>query len=179
MSRTLACLVLASSWLCHDLLLPAHTFCLLIYLHCNIELVYSTYLGSHIRTHSLAYYPRLCEGMCLAPINAFHCATDKTKALHGFWEIVFSLGSLDKFKEGKEYGLEEGKKSGLEEEGDFNRMFNQGARQGKADERNRWVEAGHCEQDRDTVRATSDNKNKQKARGKTSDIYVMDEYVHT
>jgi hypothetical protein len=76
-----------------------------------------------------------CKGMCLAPINAFHCATDKTKALHGFWEIVFSLGSLDKFKEGKEYGLEEGKKSGLEEEGDFNRMFNQGARQGKADER--------------------------------------------
>jgi hypothetical protein len=29
------------------------------------------------------------------------------------------------------------------------------------------------------VRATSDTKNKQKAKGKTSDIYVMDEYVHT
>jgi hypothetical protein len=31
----------------------------------------------------------------------------------------------------------------------------------------------------DDVRATSDNKNKQQAKGKTSDIYVIDEYVHT
>jgi hypothetical protein len=30
-----------------------------------------------------------------------------------------------------------------------------------------------------SVRVTSDNKNKQKAKGKTSDIYVVNKYVHT
>jgi hypothetical protein len=97
-------------------------------------------------------------------------------ALHALWEIACSLGALGKFVEGKEHGFKEGKECGLEEghklgleegrclgldegrklgleegkkheEGDFNRMFNQGARKGKADERNQWIEAGHCEQD--------------------------------
>jgi hypothetical protein len=38
---------------------------------------------------------------------------------------------------------------------------------------------GGYRNDKATVRATSDNMNKQKAKGKTSDIYVMNEYVHT
>jgi hypothetical protein len=117
-----------------------------------------------------------CKNMYPVAANAYHQATDKSEALHALWEIACSLGALGKFVEGKECGFKEGKECGLEEgcklgleegrrlgldegrklgleegkkreEGDFNRMFNQGARQGKADERNWWVEAGHCEQD--------------------------------
>jgi hypothetical protein len=117
-----------------------------------------------------------CQNAYTVAANVYHQAIDKSEALRALWEIACSLRALGKFvkgkehgfKEGKECGLEEGRKLGLEEgrrlgldegrklgleerkkheEGDFNRMFNQVARQGKADERNWWVEAGHHEQD--------------------------------
>jgi hypothetical protein len=108
-----------------------------------------------------------CEDAYLAAANVFHRATDKTKALRMLWEMALGLGDLGGLEDGKEKGLEEGRKLGFDEgrslgleegkklgfeegkkheEGNYNRMFNQGVRRGKADERNRWVEAGHCEQ---------------------------------
>jgi hypothetical protein len=108
-----------------------------------------------------------CEKAYLAAVNAYHHATDKVKALRMLWEMAFGLGTLEGFEEGKERGSEEGRKFGLDEgrklgldegmklgleegkrrsEGDFTKAFNQGTRQGKADERKQWVEAGHCDQ---------------------------------
>jgi hypothetical protein len=111
-----------------------------------------------------------CEDAYLVAADAFLHAADQTKALRMLWEMAYGLGDLNGLEEGKEKGLEEGRKLGLDEgrnlgleegrklgieegkryymEGDLTRAFNRGIRQGKADEKNRWVEAGHREQDK-------------------------------